>query len=112
MTLLRPELRPVAIVVGARVLIPRLERRGGGDGLGSRLDRRLDVCLSVGDSAWVNGDGAGSTGVSGGGTAATGAVRFVLTPAATAGIGGRTGRRGRGGWGGASGWRCLAVRAT
>ena len=107
MTLL--ELRPVVIT---RVLIPRLERRGGCDGLGSRRDRRLDrgldVCLGVGDSAGINGDGAGSTSVSGGGTAATGVVLFVVT---AAGVGCRTGRRGRGGRGARGGRRC-AVGTT
>ncbi|MDT5237292.1 MAG: hypothetical protein QOF47_3279 [Mycobacterium sp.] len=114
MTLLRPGLRPVAIVVVARVLIPLLKCRRGGDGLGRRLDRRLDVCLGVGDGAGINSDSAGSTGVCGGGTAATRVVLFVVTTAAATGAGGRTGRRGRGGRGGRGargGCRC-AVGTT
>ena len=113
MTLLRPELGPVAIVVVARVLIPLLECRRGGDGLGRRLDRRLDVCLGVGDGAGINSDRAGSTSVCGGGTAATRVVLFVMTTtaAATTGAGGRTGRR-RGGGRGARGGRRCAVGTT
>ena len=111
MTLLRPELRPVAVVVVARGLIPLLERRGGGDGLGRRLDRGLDVCLGVGDGAGIHSDSAGSTSVSGGGTAATRVVLFVVTTPTTAGVGGRTRRGGRGCGGSRGGGRC-AVRAT
>jgi hypothetical protein len=107
-TLLKPGLRPVVIT---RVLIPLLECRRGGDGLGRRLDRRLDICLGVGDGAGIHSDGAGSTSVSGGGTAATGVVLVVVTTAATAGVGGRTGRRGRG-RGGARGGRRCAVGTT
>jgi hypothetical protein len=112
MTLL--ELRPVVV---ARVLIPLLVCRRGGDGLGRRrdrrLDRRLNVCLGVGDGAGINGDGAGNTSVSGGSTAATRVVLFVVTAAAT-GVGGRTGRRSRGGRGRgrACGGRRCAVRAA
>ena len=55
-------------VVVARVSIPLLVCRRGGDGLGGRRDRRLDrglnVCLGVGDGAGINGDGARSSSVS------------------------------------------------
>jgi hypothetical protein len=113
-TLLRPELRPVVI---ARVLIPRLVGRRGGDCRDRRRDRRLDrgldVCLGIGDGAGINGDGGWSTSVGGGGggtAATTGVVPFVVT---TAGAGGRTGRRSRRGRGCGvrSGRRC-AVRAA
>ena len=112
-TLLRPELRPVVV---ARVLIPLLVCRRGGDGLGRRRDRRLyrrlNVCLGVCDGAGINGDGAGSSSASGGRTAAARVVLFVVTSAATAGVGGRTGRRCRGGRGRARGGRRCAVRTT
>ena len=113
MTLLRPERRPVVV---ARVLIPLLVSRRGGDGLGRRrdrcLDRRLNVCLGVGDGAGINGHGAGSSSVSRGGTAAARVALFVVTSAATAGVGGRTGSGSRGGRGGARGGRRCAVRTT
>jgi hypothetical protein len=106
MTLL--DLRPVVIT---RALIPRLECRGGGDGLGRRRDRRLDrgldVSLGVGDGAGIHSDSAGRTRVSGG-TAATRVVFFVVT---TAGAACRTGRGGRR-RGGARGGRRCTVRAT
>src|SRR5258708_15837294 len=80
-TLLGPELRPVAV---AWVLITRLECRSGRDGLGSRRDRRLhrglNVRFGVGHGAGSNGGGAGSHSLNGGGTA--GPVLLVVTTTA------------------------------
>lgn len=110
MTLLRSELRPVVV---ARVLIPRLVGRRGGDRLGrcrdGRLDRGLDICLGVRDGARISGHGAGSDSLNDSATATRAARRvvpFVVTASGT----GRCSRRG--GRGGAGGGRRCAVRSA
>jgi hypothetical protein len=111
-TLLGTELRPVVV---SWVFTTGLVGRSRGDGLGRdrRLDRGLNVCLGVGDSAGCNG--VGGTGVSGGRSVCrarttAGRVVFLVMATTAAAVGGRTGRR-RGRRGGRGGRR-RAVRAT